>query len=196
MSTRLWRRTGDTDPRPTSAKLVADRQASRSALSRANPDLVDPESLKQGTDGKREERESSTNQSAHSAHATESPSDTDTSDQSDDTAVDSSSRRTQLRPPRHPANAGAVRAASAMSTRTEGAKEAVKKQSSRREPVRATTTPAPFLRQRGLSDLWQQQGAYRTNRRSMQSMFTEVRGLVRPSLRPQDRCFRRGFRVL
>lgn len=53
---------------------------------------------------------------------------------------------------------------------------------SRAAPMRSErrpsgSTPAPIKRQAAMSDLWQQQGAFRSNRHSMRRMFEEVRGV-------------------
>lgn len=44
-----------------------------------------------------------------------------------------------------------------------------------RPPSRARGVPVPLKRRQGMSDVWQQQGAFRSNRKSMKSMFEEVR---------------------
>lgn len=42
-------------------------------------------------------------------------------------------------------------------------------------PPRERGMPAPMRRREGMSDVWQQQGAFRSNRKSMKSIFEEVR---------------------
>lgn len=42
-------------------------------------------------------------------------------------------------------------------------------------PPRERGMPVPLRRRGGMSDVWQQQGAFRSNRKSMKSMFEEVR---------------------
>ena len=41
-------------------------------------------------------------------------------------------------------------------------------------PPRERGMPAPLRRREGMSDVWQQQGAFRSNRKSMKSIFEEV----------------------
>lgn len=43
------------------------------------------------------------------------------------------------------------------------------------QPPRPRGMPVPLRRREGMSDVWQHQGAFRSNRRSMKSMFEEVR---------------------
>lgn len=58
---------------------------------------------------------------------------------------------------------------------SEEAAAAAAQQGQRRRRPAGTPMPAPLKKRQGMSDLWQQQGAFRTNRKSMKDMFEEVR---------------------